>query len=238
MEKINSKKSIIIDNVKVLIKALFMVILFGIFPAVMCFWAIISNNTGGYLIVAIIIMIFGIGITYMYTKQIVSIIKYIINPESDLVFRKYGSFDKIDKIIEQMYQDNKYEDNRIIISNKFIYIKKHVYSLCALEDIVGVYKFIVKRNGQVTSEGISYHDKYGSEYRTNYSYLLDTVDLDKIIKILIPRCKNAKFGYTDGTRKYIYSQKSEIPKQYDGRNIKEADVDYEIDDETYNHDKL
>ena len=67
-------------------------------------------------------------------------IKDYKHPLENSRFLRYGPPDKINEIIIDLNNNPIYSDSKIILNNKFICVKKRLSSLCALEDIIAVYK--------------------------------------------------------------------------------------------------
>lgn len=142
-------------------------------------------------------------------------------PQKNSRFLRYGTPDMINEILYNLDENSVYSDDKIVIDNKYIMIKKSLNSLCALEDIVGVYKFVLRTNLAKTNYGLKYHDKYGKEYVVSYSYRWSDVDIDNILYCLYPRCVNAKFGYNDETLNYVKSNIKKEPRKFRIRESKD-----------------
>lgn len=67
-------------------------------------------------------------------------IKDYKHPLENSRFLRYGPPDKINEIIIDLNNNPIYSDSKIILNNKFICVKKRLSSLCALEDVIAVYK--------------------------------------------------------------------------------------------------
>lgn len=241
MKKVDSVKEIKSAALSRIIKQILYECLFGFIIVATIFGLIGGKLESGYVIIALIFLVFVIFLFRSILENIIEDYNEYKNPQNNSRFLRYGSPDKINKIISEVNNNPIYYDEKIAFNNKFIYIKSDLNSLCALEDIIALYKFTFKRNGQKSKIGIKYHDKFGKEYAIVYSYLFSDVDLDKIIKYLIPRCKNAKFGFTNDTLNYVKNYKVEEPNKYDNRIIKEIKVEQElvnedVEDEYYDED--
>ena len=175
-------------------------------------------------------------------------IKDYKHPLENSRFLRYGPPDKINEIIIDLNNNPIYSDSKIILNNKFICVKKRLSSLCALEDVIAVYKekkYIPSRYRRAEVR-LYYYDKFGKSYSVSYSYLFDNVKcVDIIIDCLMKRCKKAKFCNRKEIFDYLDSyKKEEEPEYYNNRIIKEIKVKKELvskkdnlsDEEFYDED--
>lgn len=133
----------------------------------------------------------------------------IINPLKDPVFRKYGSPKKIKEILNELNSNIVYEDENIIMSNKYITEKKDFSGLIAFEDVLGIHKLQHKKNGFTNYYGVILTDKYGYEHR--YTYQVQNENkCDELIMITANLCPNAVVGYTKQQKQHIKENKVEL----------------------------
>jgi len=133
----------------------------------------------------------------------------IINPLKDPVFRKYGSPKKIKEILNELNSNIVYEDENIIMSDKYITEKKDFSGLIAFEDVLGIHKLQHKKNGFTNYYGVILTDKYGYEHR--YTYQVQNENkCDELIMITANLCPNAVVGYTNQQKQHIKENKVEL----------------------------
>ncbi len=145
---------------------------------------------------------FGIMLVYMGIRFIKSLI-LAFNPDKDIVFRKFKSVDKLSEIIKQIYTNKIYEDKHIIFSNKYLTDKKDYTKTVSCEDVLGLHRNVIKKNGVTSYWELAVTDKYGCEIRFKYGFFYGD-EVEKIIKLLSTVCPNAEVGFTRKQRKHIY----------------------------------
>lgn len=96
----------------------------------------------------------------------------------------------------------KYEDDELIVSEKYLISKSDYRKLTALDDILMIYKKVNERNFAVVSYDLVVINKYNDTIYFSYSSENEWV-VDEILNILSKNCKNAVFGYTNENSKYV-----------------------------------
>lgn len=233
MKKIDSLKEIKDSALKRIIRLLLYELFFGLIIVLLIFGLIGFFNSKvelevWHVIFLIIMLVFSIFMFREFMNSIIDNYEEYKNPEKNERFLRYGSPEKVNRLTNDVLNKPIYNDEKLVFNNKFILEKSDLNSLCALEDIIAIYKFTYKRNGQMSKVGLKYHDKFGKEYAVIYSYLWSDVDLDKVLKYLIPRCKNARFGYTKETLDYVKNYRVAEPTSYNNREIKDVIVAQEL----------
>lgn len=173
-----------------------------------------------YFIFLVVIVIFGY---YSYKSLIESLI-LIIDPLKDNLFKKYGSPEKISKILQEIEKTKLYEDKHLVISKNYISDKTDYSKIVACKDVLGVHKLVHKTNYIIDYYQIVITDKYNIEF--TYQYGKKEEDkVNKLLMIIAEICPNAALGYTDAERKHIIDNKIDLPDE-----IKEdIDTDGDID---------
>lgn len=105
---------------------------------------------------------------------------------------------EIDSIFDEIFSSIEYQDNEVIISQKYMLSKKDYRLLVNLDDVLIVYIREHKTNFVTDSYGIVVVDNHNN----SYFYPNPKEAVNNILNILLYKCKNAKFGYTDENFKY------------------------------------
>ena len=149
---------------------------------------------------------------------ILSIIKFMKhyklakNPESDNVFKKYGSSEDVTNIINEMTKNTIYKDNNIIISPDYICGTKDYEKLISCDNVLGAHIVVHKRNGAIIKYQLVLIDKYNQKAVFNYNgYDQNNYTLLKKILLIIEKiCPNAEIGYTLKEKENIKSNSKEL----------------------------
>lgn len=141
----------------------------------------------------------------------------VIEPSKSNIFKKYGSIEVLEKIMEEIENTIEYEDKQIIVSKNYVADKKDFEKILAYKDILRVHKLVHKTNFVIDRYDVVITDKYNFEM--SYSYpVQEEKKVDSLIWLIGSKCENAKLGYTKEAKEHIEKNKEELP-QYD--NIKE-----------------
>lgn len=155
--------------------------------------------------------------------------KVAINPNSSDIFKKYGSPDKLNKILKEIEQTIEYEDKYLIISKNYISDKKDYEKIMACDDILGVHKLVHKTNFVVDYYQIVITDKYGQE--ASYTYKVKEEEkVNQLLMIIGKKCKNAELGYTQREQEHIKNNKVELPSNEILEEDSPEDDEYECPD--------
>ena len=104
----------------------------------------------------------------------------VINPAKSNLFKKYGSVEELEKIMEEIENTIEYEDNQIIVSKDYVADKKDFEKILAYKDILRVHKLVHKTNFVVDRYDVVLTDKYNFEL--SYSYpVKDEKKVDNLI---------------------------------------------------------
>lgn len=152
----------------------------------------------------------------------------VIDPSKSNIFKKYGSVEKLEKIMEEIESTIEYEDNQIIVSRNYVADKKDFEKILAYKDILRVHKLVHKTNFVVDRYDVVITDKYNFEM--SYSYpVQDEKKVDSLILLIGSKCDNAKLGYTKEAKKHIEKNKEDLPKDM-VEELKEDNVEKIVDE--------
>ncbi len=161
-----------------------------------------------YIILSIICGFFA----FFADKIFIEAIILSINPLKDDVFKKYGSPQKVSKILNELEKNKIYEDKNMIISKNYISDKRNIAKLVACEDVLGAHKVVHKTNYIVDYYAVQIIDKY--RHSTGYTYgVKEEETVHKILSILDKICPNAEIGYTNEELKNINNNAIKLPKE-------------------------
>ena len=155
--------------------------------------------------------------------------KVAINPYSSDIFKKYGSPEKLNKILKEIEQTTEYEDKHLVISKNYISDKKVYEKIMACDDVLGVHKLVHKTNFVVDYYQIVITDKYGQE--ASYTYKVKEEEkVNQLLMVIAKKCKNAELGYTDKEQEHIKNNRVELKDSVEEyEDINEID-EYECPD--------
>ena len=140
--------------------------------------------------------------------QLCKIVPIIIDPRKCSVFSKYGNEEQISRILWEISNTKEYESKHLVISRNYIYNPKEIVSLVACDDVLGVHKYIHKTNWIVDEIALDVTDKYGAIHRFDVE---SEEKCNELLKYLMYKCRNAKFGYSNEQQEYI--KQNVIPVQ-------------------------
>ena len=169
----------------------------------------------------IFLILGGIGglMTYFSIKTLI----LICDPYKSDIFKKYGSVNELEKILDDIENNIEYEDEKIVVSKEYVTDKNDFEKLLAYKDILRVHKLVHKTNFVVDRYDLVITDKYNQEI--SYSYApKDEQKVDNLLLYIGSKCDNAKLGYTNEAQKHINDNKVELPKSPE----QEAKEKYEI----------
>lgn len=173
--------------------------------------------------IASLIIIIPMGIfAYFLNGVLFDYIRLAINPLKDNVFKKYGSPEKISEILKEIENTKEYEDKNIIISKNYICDKKDYNKIVALNNALGVHKYIHKRNFVIDYYKVIVIDKYGENIDFQYSPKEEEL-VDKVLIILSQKCQNAEIGYTKNEFDHVNKNKVDLPGE-----ISEDNNEYKV----------
>lgn len=143
-----------------------------------------------------------------------------INPSKDNVFKKYGSPKKVQQILNKLNKNKIYEDDNLIMSQKYITNKKDFSDLTCFNDVLGVHKLHHKKNNITNYYGVILTDKYGFEHSYTYT-VKNEKKCDELLLLIANLCPNAEIGYTKQQKQYIKENKEKLPETYAEKSKKE-----------------
>ena len=186
------------------IKGLILFLIFSIFPNIFLIYSLINEEKDWFVI--IILTILAIPIDWICIKCLI----VAINPLKSNIFQKYGSYQNLEKIIEEINNTIEYEDDELIISKNYIADPNDYQRIIACKDILRVHKLVRKKNFAVISYSIVLTDKYNFELPFTYSKN-DEEKVDKLLLLIGSKCNNAELGYTKATSQYVKENKEHLP---------------------------
>lgn len=177
----------------------------------------------------LIIFIFSYSYYKFFTSCFLYNLKILINKETADIFKVYGTPRQIDEIVEQIHKEKYYEDDKVIISNRFLYSKTNINDLCALKDILIIYEDKRSNKGANITKDLVFCDKFGTKHTISYSRLTnEVIDFDNALKVLRPRCKNAKIGYNLSNLNYVKQNTINLSNDYVPEIIEKVIIDKEL----------
>lgn len=148
----------------------------------------------------------------------------VIDPSKSNIFKKYGSVEKLEQIMEEIENTIEYEDKQIIVSKNYVADKKDFEKILAYKDILRVHKLVHKTNFVIDRYDVVITDKYN--YEMSYSYSVqDEKKVDSLILLIGSKCDNAKLGYTKEAKEHIEKNKEELPKDIVKEDVKEKNIE-------------
>lgn len=159
-------------------------------------------------------LLFLIGIVALFTVPmdigIYRTWKVVFNPYSSDIFKKYGSPEKLTKIVKEIEETIEYEDKFLRISKNYISDAKDYEKIVACDDVLGIHKLVHKTNYVVDYYQIVLTDKYGHE--TSYTYKVKEEEkVNELLLYIAKKCKNAEVGYTAKEQAHIKNNKVDLP---------------------------
>ena len=188
------------------IKSFLLLLLFSFIFNFYVISGLISEEKEWFMI--LFMAIFAIPMDWLAIKSLL----IAINPLKSKIFQKYGSYQNLQRIIDEINNTVEYKDKEIIISKNYVADPNDYERIVACDDILRVHKFIKKKNFAVVSYSVVLTDKYGFELHFTYSENQEK-KVDELLLMIGSKCKNAQFGYTKATSKYINENKEELPKR-------------------------
>lgn len=216
----------VIENIrKNSIKSLIGCLFFGIFINGIVIMLLYFIITEGFDTVYFIGLLFVV-LAYIIDKRIIELVELIINPLKSDIFKKYGSPEKIKKIIDEIENSKEYEDKNLVISKNYISDKKDYEKIVACKDVLGAHKLIHKTNYVVDYIQIVIIDKYG--HQSTYQYIpKEEEKCNKLLFLISQKCKNAEVGYTKREADNIKNNMKELPND---KIEKEKNFEYKCPD--------
>ena len=196
----NVRKSYLIATIRPLILVLLMLPI--------TFVGLYSCVYEGFNIGPLLIVLICGAIAIFSIWKLSKIVSIIIDPRKCSVFKKYGSEEQISSILWEISSTKEYADKYIVISRNYIYNPKYIATLVACVDALGVHKYIHKTNGIVDGICLVITDKYGTEH---YFDMVSEGKCDELIRYLMYKCPNAKFGYNNAEQAHI--KQNTVPLQ-------------------------
>ena len=178
--------------------------LFSIFPNVFLIYSLINGEKDWFMIIIMAVM--AIPIDWLCLKCLI----VAINPLKSNIFQKYGSYQNLEKIIEEINNTIEYEDNALIISKNYIADPNDYQKIIAYKDVLRVHKLVRKKNFAVVSYSVVVTDKYNFGLTFTYSKN-DEEKVDKLLLMIGSKCNNAQLGYTKETSLYVKENKENLP---------------------------
>lgn len=206
----NVLKNVRKNNIKLAVRLLLPVVLLAaVLFALINETFIESENVE---IVNILIILFvGLFCFFIY-KTFFKSVYLIIKPIKADIFRKYGSPQKIQKIVEEIEKTKIYEDRHLIISKKYISDKTDYSKILLCNDIIGVHKLVHSLNGRVDYYKIVLIDKYNDTITYQYNEKEENL-VDQLLLAISSKCPNAEFGYDKKEWEHIKKNSIKLPKE-------------------------
>lgn len=155
-----------------------------------------------------IVIIFGL-VAIPIDISFCNMIKLVMFPEKSDIFKKYGSIDKIQEILNEINKTKIYEDKHLIVSENYICDTKDLEKIVKCVDVLGVHKLVHKTNFVIDYYKIIITDKYGHE--TSYVYKPSEENLcNQLLSLIGSKCKNAELGYTKDEWDHINNNKIDL----------------------------
>lgn len=201
----NIKKQYLRDTIKSLsICIISSIAIVGIL--MVCLNDITNINGCAGLIIIFLLAIFTF-LAYVFGKSAYISFDYYTNPYKCNICRIYGN---IDKIIDEINLDYEYTDSKMIIAKNYLIAKNDYRKIFSYNNILGIYTRVHKTNFTIDEYSIVISDKYNNielfDYSPNEKHVMEETFMR-----LIPKCKNARFGYTNETLQYIKDNIVPIP---------------------------
>lgn len=197
----------ILQNIrKTNLKSAIYCFILGIIPIIGFFYYLINDGLEAWFP---IILFGGMGgiMMWLFWKSFI----LVIEPSKSNVFKKYGSIEKLESIMEEIENTTEYEDNQIIVAKNYVADKKDFEKILAYKDILRVHKLVHKTNFVIDRYDLVITDKYNFEL--SYSYAVkDEKKVDNLILLIGSKCNNAKLGYTQEAKEHIKKYKEELPE--------------------------
>ncbi|MGN0974154.1 MAG: hypothetical protein ACI4OT_05365 [Bacilli bacterium] len=195
------------NNLKNALLSLIYVLIFNI-PLILFICALFTQSIESSMIFVVIIFgLFAIPIDISFYN----IVKLVIFPEKSDIFKKYGSVEKIQGILNEINNTKIYEDKHLIISENYICDTEDLEKIVKCVDVLGVHKLVHKTNFVIDYYKIIITDKYGHE--TSYVYKSSEEKLcNKLLSLIGSKCKNAELGYTKDEWDHINNNKIDLPE--------------------------
>lgn len=198
--------------------------LLGIFPVWGFFYYLINDGLEAWFPI-VLFGIFGGNFIWLFSKCFL----LVIDPSKSNIFRKYGSVERLEEIMDEIEQTIEYEDKQIIVSKNYVADKKDFEKILAYKDILRVHKLVHKTNFVVDSYSVVITDKYNFEI--SYAYPVKQEEtVDKIIALVGSKCENAKLGYTKEAAEYVKDNIEDLPKVNQIKNEQKEDTKYACPD--------
>lgn len=188
--------------------------IFGAGPTAGCIYYLFNDGLEAWFP----ILLFG-GIGGLMIWFFIKSFNLVISPEKSDIFKKYGSLEKLEEIMEEIENSIEFEDKQIIVSKNYVADKKDFEKITAYKDILRVHKTVHKTNFVVDGYYVTITDKYNHE--TSYPYRVgEEATVDKLILLIGSKCENAKLGYTKEAEEHIKKNKQELPKDIIKEEVK------------------
>ena len=209
----NKRKNESIKNVrkkelKFLLYSLTPILTFNSLFILCLYYTIISKN--GFINMIVPTFITGI-LSFLLDWSIKDSFLIFINPLRNNIFKKYGSPQEIDNIIENINNSIEYEYHNLIISKQYISDKKDYSKIINCDDVLGIHKIIYKKRKKIIKFKIVITDKWGQESFYEFKKSNEK-ECDDFIAIICKKCPNAMFGYTNQQKQYILTNKIDLNK--------------------------
>lgn len=200
--KYNILKNIRKNNLKTSIYAF----IFGVGPIVGSIYYLLNDGLDAWFP----ILLFG-GIGGLMVWIFIKSFDLVINPSKSDIFKKYGSIEKLESIMEEIEHSIEFEDKQIIVAKNYVADKKDFEKIIAYKDILRVHKRVHKTNFVVDGYYVVITDKYN--YEMSYPYRREEEEkVDKLILLIGSKCDNAKLGYTKEAEEHINKNKEKLPE--------------------------
>ena len=188
------------------IKGFLVFLLMGGFFDIMFFMCLYNMEMDSSWFMLIFSGFMGAVFSYVCIKSLI----VVIDPYKSDIFKKYGTIEELEKILQEIENTIEYQDNQIIISQNYVADKKDYERILAYKDILRVHKLVHKTNFVVDGYSVVITDKYNEEVRYSYS-VKEEEKVNELILMIGVKCDNAKLGYTKETAQYVEENKVKLP---------------------------
>ena len=202
-------KDNIIKNIrKNNIMAFFVFLLIGGFCDVMFFMYLYNMEMDGSWFMLIFFGFMGVVLSYVCVKSLL----VVIDPYKSDIFKKYGTSEELEKILQEIENTIEYQDDKIIVAQNYVADKNDYERILAYKDILRVHKLVHKTNFVIDGYSVVITDKYNQEVRYSYS-AKEEEKVNGLLVMIGSKCDNAKFGYTKEAEQYVKENKVELPPE-------------------------
>ncbi|MCI6266009.1 MAG: hypothetical protein MR598_04095 [Erysipelotrichaceae bacterium] len=140
--------------------------------------------------------------------MLIRYIKIFLNPLENMVYKIYGSEERVNHFLTEIDETVDYIDDEVIVSKRFLLDRDNCSFMFYLEDIIVIYQMRARRG---CANILVVKDKYGRVAKLKYSdFLYKQEVVEDLLKLLIERCPNAIVGFSGGDEENLNHQKVDV----------------------------